>query len=90
MDSIDESSTYDESDEVYISTKSIEDIRDISQIHPDVNTRDAKLKIRDHIFQTQSEWKIAEISVKSMGKCLHKLFKAVVNELNNNSLPKLG
>ena len=41
------------------------------------------MKIRDHIKQTQNEWKIAELSLKIMGKVLHKFFNTVVNELNN-------
>ena len=47
------------------------------------------MKIRDRIRQAKSECKGAEISAKSMGKGLHKVFKVVVNELNN-SLPTLG
>ena len=56
-------------------------------MHPDINTRDAILKIRDRIRQAQSEWEGEEISVKSMGKCLNKVFKAVVNKLKINFLP---
>ena len=47
------------------------------------------MKIRDHIRQTQNEWKGAELSEKIMGKVLHKLFKDVVNELRN-AFPNLG
>ena len=36
----------------------------------------------------QNEWKVAELSAKIMVKGLHKIFKAVVNELNN-ALPNL-
>ena len=47
------------------------------------------MKIRDHIRQTQNEWKGAELSEKIMGKVLHKLFKDVVNELRH-AFPNLG
>ena len=57
----------------------IKDIQDGSQIHPEINARYDRLKIRDRIKQTQIERKWAELSAKSMGKVLHKLFKAVVN-----------
>ena len=55
---------------------------------PNINTRDARLKIRDHISLAQSEWKGVELSVKIIGKGLHKVFKGVLKYLNN-SLPAL-
>ena len=67
----------------------LEDIWDGSKIHPEINARYARFKIRDHIRQTKSEWKEAELSVKSMGKVFHNFFKDVVNELNN-LFPNLG
>ena len=47
----------DESDNDLISTEMLEDIRDGSQFHPNVNQREARYKIRDRISQKQSEWK---------------------------------
>ena len=47
----------DESYHDLISTEMLEDIRDGSQNHPNVNRREARYKIRDHIRQRQSEWK---------------------------------
>ena len=47
----------DESDHDLISTEMLEDIRDRSQTHPNVNRREACYKIRDRIRQRQSEWK---------------------------------
>ena len=70
-------------------TNAIKDIWNGSKIHPDINARYSRLKILDRIRQTQGDWKVAELSEKIMGKCLHKLFKAIVNELNN-ALPTLG
>ena len=49
------------------------------QIHPDLNARYTRFKICDHIRKMKNEWKGSELSEKSMGKVLHKLFKAVVN-----------
>ena len=48
---IDESSTYDDSDAGSISTNALNCIRDGSKIHPDINTRDVRLKTRYHIKQ---------------------------------------
>ena len=39
--------------------------------------------MRDRIRKTQNECKGAELSSKSMEKGLHKVFKAALNELNN-------
>ena len=89
MASIDGLSTYDDSDDGFIGTSALKDIRDGSQIKPDINTRDDILKIRDRIRQTQNSWKIAELSANSTGKVVHKVFKAAVNGLNN-ALPNLG
>ena len=47
----------DESDHDLISTEMLEDIRDGSQTHPNVNIIEARYKIRDLIRQRQSEWK---------------------------------
>ena len=47
----------DGSDHDLISTETLEDIRAESQNHPNVNRREARYKIRDHIRQRQSEWK---------------------------------
>ena len=37
----------------------------------------------------QNKWKGAELAAKRLGKGLHKVFKVIVNELNN-ALPTLG
>ena len=64
-----------------MSTEILEDNRDGSQSHTSVNMRDACYKIHDHIKLIKSEWKGALLSTQNMGKGLHKLFKAVVNEI---------
>ena len=57
----------DESDHDLISTEMLEDIRDRSQTHPNVNRREACYKIRDRIRQRQSECKGALKDTRSMG-----------------------
>ena len=59
---IGESSKDDDSDDGSISTNDLDKIWDGSQIQPEFNTRDAILKICEHIKQTQNEWKVAELS----------------------------
>ena len=57
----------------------IEHIWYVIFIHPNINARYARLKIRDHIRQSKNEYKGAEISSEKIVKGLHKVFKAVVN-----------
>ena len=71
----------DESDHDLISTDMLEDVCDGSQTHPNVNRREARYKIRDHIKQRQSEWKGALKDTRSMGKGLHKVFSTIVKEI---------
>ena len=59
----------------------LEDIRDGSQTHPNVNRREARYKIRDRVRQRQSEWKGALKNTQSTGKVLHKVFSTVVKEI---------
>ena len=72
-----------------MSTDNLEDICGVSQSHLIINRRDTLYKIRDCIKQGQAEWKGALLSNWNMGKGLHKLFKAVVNEISQ-ALPILG
>ena len=65
-----------------ISTETLEDIRDGSQIHPTVNKREACCKIRDRIKQRQSERKGALKATRDMGKGLHKVFSTTVKEIS--------
>ena len=77
--SIDESSTDDDSYNVSISKSSLKDIWYGIQIHPDINARYYRLKMRDFFKQTQSEWEVVALSEKRTVKALHKIFKVVVN-----------
>ena len=47
----------DESDHDLLFTEMLEDIRDGSQTHLNVNIIEARYKIHDRIKQIQSEWK---------------------------------
>ena len=79
----------DKSDHDLIFTEMLEDIRDVSQSHPNVNQREACYKIRDRIKQRQSECKGSFKATRNMGKGLHKLFKTVVKEILQE-FPLLG
>ena len=70
MENLDSS---DESDHDLISTDMLNDIRDGSQTHMNVNRREARYKICDRVRQRQSEWKGALKYLQSMGKGLHIL-----------------
>ena len=50
----------------------LEDIRDGSQTHPNVNKREARYKIRDRVRQKESQWKGALKDSRNMVKVLHK------------------
>ena len=67
----------------------LEDIRDESQSHPNVNRREARYKIHDRIRQRQLEWKGALKATQDMGKGLHKVFLTIVKEIQKQ-LPPLG
>ena len=81
--SIDESSIEYDSDDGSISTNAIEDIQDGKYTHTDTNERDYILKISDRIRISQGERKGADLSVNMKIRGLHKVFKDVLNELNN-------
>ena len=72
----------DESDDETISTEMLEDIRNGIESNPSVNRREACYKIRDRIKQIQMEWKVALLFTQNMVKGLHKVFKAVVNDIS--------
>ena len=71
----------DEYDDEPLSTEMLEDICDSSQYHPIINSREARYKIHDHIKRSQLEYKGDLLYTQNMGKGLHKLFKAAVNEI---------
>ena len=79
----------DESEHDLISTEMLQDIRDGSQTHTNVNKREAHYKIRDIIRQRQLEWKGALKYTQSMVKGLHKVFSTVVKDISQE-LTALG
>ena len=82
-------SSGDESDAESMSTDMLEDICDGSQSHPLINRREERYKICDWIKQGQAEWKGVLLSTQKMGKGLHKVSKAAVNNIYQY-LPILG
>ena len=65
----------------------LEDIRDGSQTHTNINRREARYKISDRIRQRQLEWKGALQDTRSMGKGLHKVFSTVIKEILQELTP---
>ena len=72
----------EKSDDDHISTERLEDIRDGSQTHPNVDKREARRKIRDRIKQRQQEWKGALKGTHKTVKGLHKIFSTIVKEIS--------
>ena len=77
----------DESDHDLISMEMLEDMRDVSQTHTNVNIREARYKIRDSIRQRQSECKGALKATRSMEEGLHKVFSTAVKEILQELTP---
>ena len=71
----------EQSDHDLISMEMLEDIRDGSQTHPNVNKRESRYKIRDHIRQKGLQWKKALKATHNTRKCLHKVFSMIVQEI---------
>ena len=59
----------------------LEEIRDGSQTHPNVNIREARYKICDRIRQRQLEWKGVLKATQTVRKNLHKVFLIAVKEI---------
>ena len=70
-------------------TGMLEDICEGGQSHPIINRREERYKIRGFFKQMQAEWKGVLLSTQNMGKGLHKLFEAVVNDISQ-ALPIMG
>ena len=71
----------EQSDHDLISTKMLEDNRDGSQTHPNVNKREARYEIRDRVSRKESQWKGALKAPRTMGIGLNKVFSTIVNLL---------
>ena len=70
-----------ESDNETMSTEMLEGNCDGSQSHPNINRREERYKIRDHINKRKLERKVALKATQNMGKGLNKVFKTVVKEI---------
>ena len=82
-------SSGDEYDAEPMSTDMLEDICDRNQYRPSINSIEAHYNIHDCFKQRQAERKGALLSTHHLCKCLHKIFKSVVNELSE-ALPIFG
>ena len=71
----------EQSDHDLISTEILEDIRDGSQTHPNVNKREARYEICDRIRQKKSQWKGELKATRTMGKGLHMVFSTIVKDI---------
>ena len=67
----------------------LEDIRDSSQSHLSINMRESPYKICYRIKRDQAECKGALLSTQNISKFLHKVFKAIVNDISQ-VLPIFG
>ena len=65
-----------------MSTDMLEYIHDRSQSRPSINRREARYKICGCFKQRKAKCKGALLSTQNMGKGLHKLFRAVVNDIS--------
>ena len=79
MENLDEKEKFDDN---LISTETLHDIRDGNQTHPDIDKREARLKIRDRIKQKKSEWKGSLRATHKMVKGLHRVFSTIVSEIS--------
>ena len=79
MENLDEKEEFDDD---HISTETLHDIRDGNQTHPNIDKREARLKIRDHIKKKKSEYKGALKATQKMVKGLHKVFSTIVSEIS--------
>ena len=86
---IDAMDSVNESDNDLIYTEMLENIRNVSQSHPNFNQREARYKIRDRINQRQSDCKRVLKATQNIGKGLHKVFKTVVKCISQE-FPPLG
>ena len=79
MDNLEEKEKFDD---YLISTETFHDIRDGNQTHPNIDKREARVKICDCIKQNKSEWKGALRATHKMGKGLHRVSSTIVQEIS--------
>ena len=71
----------EKSDHDLISTETLEDIRDGSQTHQNVNKRESHYKIRDRVRRKESQRKGALRATHNMGEGLHKVLSTIVKDI---------
>ena len=81
MENLDEKEKFDDN---LISTEMLHDIRDRNQTHPNIDKREARLKIRDFIKQKIFQLKGALRATHKMEKGLHKVFSTIVSEISQD------
>ena len=79
MENLDKTEKFDND---LISTETLHDIRDRNQTHPNIDKREARLKIHDRIKQNKSERKGELRATHKMGKGLHKVFSTIALEIS--------
>ena len=62
--------------------ETLHDIRDGNQTHPNIDKREARLKMRNRIKQNKSQWKGALRATHKMGKGLHRVLSTIVSEIS--------
>ena len=78
MENIDEKEKFDDD---LISTETLHDIRYGNQTHPNIDKREARLKIHDLIKQKKSQWKGLLKDTHKMGKGLHRVLSTIVSDI---------
>ena len=76
MENLDEKEEFDDD---LISTETLHDIRDRNQTHPNIDKREARLKIHDRIKQKKFQQKGVLRATHNMGKYLYKVFSTIVS-----------
>ena len=79
MENLDEKEEFNDD---LISTETLHDIRDGNHTHPNIDKREAGLKIRDRIKQNKSQWKGALRATHKLGKRLHRVFSTIVLDIS--------
>ena len=79
MENLDEKEKFDDD---LISTETLHDICDGNQTHLNIDKREARLAIRDHIKQKNFQWKVALRATHKIGKGLKTLFSTIVSEIS--------
>ena len=65
-----------------ISTETLHDICDRNQTHPNIDKREARLKIRDRVKKKKLQRKGALRATHKMVKGLHRVFSTIVSEIS--------